>query len=321
MSQKTVTVHGVIYDQRTGKPLRIERGHALTQPHTAGAVHAPLQKSRTLHRKYVRQPTPTVLTSQKGPGEPAGHAQVIMRKRPSHLPGATHPAVHHITAKAPDLPARPASISMDIRPTPHHMAKKIAARTAKPIAATVKPSHILKREAIDKATAAMPATRAKHTKATAMSRTQRVVSTASGAFALLLLGGYITYLNMPALSTRVAAAQAGISATYPAYHPSGYSLSGPVAYQKGNVTMEFAANAGPERYTLSQTKSGWDSSAVLENHVIPHVGDNYTTESINGLTIYTYGPNAAWVNDGILYTVSGDARLSTDQIERIAISM
>ena len=60
---------------------------------------------------------------------------------------------------------------------------------------------------------------------------------------------------------------------------------------------------------------------MLENHVIPHVGDNYTTESINGLTIYTYGPNAAWVNDGILYTVSGDARLSTDQIERIAISM
>ena len=89
-------------------------------------------------------------------------------------------------------------------------------------------------------------------------------------------------------------------------------------YFKGD---NLAANAGPEGYTLSQTKSGWDSSAVLENYVSPKVGDNYMTNSVNGLTIYTYGPNAAWVNDGILYTVSGDAPLSTDQVERIATSM
>jgi len=148
-----------------------------------------------------------------------------------------------------------------------------------------------------------------------------MVSIASASFAILLLGGYFTYLSMPSISTRVAAAQAGIDANYPGYQPMGYSLSGPVAYQQGRVTMTFAANAGPSTYTLDQTKSGWDSSAVLDSYVKPHAGDDYQTTTSNGLTIYTYGSNAAWVNGGIFYTISGNAPLSDDQIQHIATSL
>ena len=126
---------------------------------------------------------------------------------------------------------------------------------------------------------------------------------------------------MPALSTRVAAVQAGINATYPGYQPAGYTLNGPVAYDKGSVTMKFASNGSSETLTLAQTKSNWDSSAVLENYVKPAAGRKYSTATINGLTIYTYNSNAAWVNGGILYTVQGSAQLAPDQIERLAASL
>jgi hypothetical protein len=85
--------------------------------------------------------------------------------------------------------------------------------------------------------------------------------------------------------------------------------------------MKFAANAGPQSYTLAQTRSGWDSSAVLTNYVEPKTGSQYNTTTTNGLTIYTYDNAAAWVNAGILYTISGDAPLSSDQIQRIATSL
>lgn len=147
------------------------------------------------------------------------------------------------------------------------------------------------------------------------------MSVGSATIALMLLGGYFTYLNMPNLSVRVAAAQAGVDASYPDYRPDGYSLAGAVGYTQGEVSMKFASNGGPQNFTLSQKKSSWDSSAVLDNYVKEKAGDNYITYSERGLTIYTFGSNAAWVNNGVLYTVNGDAPLSSDQIRRIATSM
>lgn len=85
--------------------------------------------------------------------------------------------------------------------------------------------------------------------------------------------------------------------------------------------MKFAANAGPEQYTLSQTRSEWDSTATLDNYVTPQAGKDYTTTTAGGLTIYRYADNAVWVNGGILYTISGNASLSNDQIQRIASSL
>ena len=47
----------------------------------------------------------------------------------------------------------------------------------------------------------------------------------------------------------------------------------------------------------------------------------YATYNDAGLTIYTYGTDAAWVNGGVLYTVEGSANLSNEQIRRIATSL
>ena len=314
MSEKTITVHGTVYDRKTGMPLRVERSHTASHSHAASMVHATPQKSRTLHRKYVHLEKKAQLL----PETPA--ATITVHKKP------TKPPVHTISPSVsrfhtPVAPYNKTPVMSDIAPTKHHLAQAVHQRTAKPIPTMPKPSHVLKKEAIAAATATMPARRSKLVKPDKPHHLGRALSVASTALALLLMGGYLTYLNMPALSTRVAASQAGINARYPAYLPSGYSLNGPVAYQQGNVTMKFAANAGPAEYTISQSKSGWDSSAVLENYITPKAGSNYMTDSINGLTIYTYDSNAAWVNGGILYTITGNAPLSTDQVERIATSM
>ena len=126
---------------------------------------------------------------------------------------------------------------------------------------------------------------------------------------------------MPNLSVRVAAAQAGIDASYPGYHPDGYRLDGAIGYTQGEVNMKFASNSGPQNFTISQKKSSWDSTAVLDNFVKDRAGENYITYSERGLTIYTYGSSAAWVNNGVLYTIDGNAPLSSDQIRHIATSM
>ena len=149
----------------------------------------------------------------------------------------------------------------------------------------------------------------------------RRLSIAGAMVALLAFGGYLTYHNMPAIATRMAAAQAGINASFPSYQPSGYSLAGGISQQQGSVLMKFAANAGPGTFTLTQSRSDWDSSAVLANYVLPSFGRNFATTTSHGLTIYSTHNAAAWVNGGILYTIKGNAPLSSEQVARIAASM
>jgi hypothetical protein len=135
-----------------------------------------------------------------------------------------------------------------------------------------------------------------------------------------MLAGYFTYLNMPNLSVRVAAAQAGFNATYPGYHPDGYRIN-KVAYSEGQVGIQYVANGSDQSFTVKQEKSGWDSSALLANYVDPTSKGGYIPHSEQGITVYVFDNNAAWVNDGIRYTINGNAPLSSEQVLNIATSM
>ena len=152
-------------------------------------------------------------------------------------------------------------------------------------------------------------------------RNRKYINIFSVSIVILLLVGYFVYLNMPSISVRVASIQAGIHATYPEYHPDGYSVDGPVSYSNNEVTINFHANTGSSSFMIEQSESSWDSSALKIQ--VDKDSNNETSESQEGgLTIYSYGDNtkAAWVNGGILYTIIGDAKLSGDQIRRIATS-
>lgn len=346
-----ITIKGNVYDAETGNILDAQRS-ARTPAAAASNFHSGTQKSHTLQRKYIKKqprvidsvapkrtsaPTgvkenSTARSSQRLAAERSTPPQIIRRSKRTrrvqdirrssniaHFAKATtttKPSVKH-----PATPETP-----DIAPTTNQLEQTARQRQAiikQQQTRSVLPSQVIKQQAIQEATDKMlTRQQRKEVKPTKnLSLWRRLVSVGSTAIAVLLLGAYFTYINMPALSTRIAASQAGINASYPNYQPSGYSLNGPVAYQQGSVIMKFAANGSNENFTLAQTRSEWDSSAVLENYIKPKSRDKYTTTAANGLTIYSYGTHAAWVNAGILYTVDGNAELAPEQIQKIAASL
>ncbi|MDB5183685.1 MAG: hypothetical protein JWO07_366 [Candidatus Saccharibacteria bacterium] len=316
----TISIDGQAYDAASGLPVSDksaapEPSSSVASPVTvhsspATSIHGGPQRSVTLHRKALKKPIPmkhTILTHHNP-------SKVMDISRPTHS-NVSRFAPHPVGALKPTKPAL-----SDIGPVTHpHVAKAHARSQAKhdSLSRTITAAEI-------KDQAIRTSVQNTHKQAPLKSRfrsRQRVVAILSATLAIVLLGGYVTYLNMPALSVRVAAAQAGIDANYPDYRPDGYALNGPVTFSDGKVSMNFKANAGAQRFTIEQSKSGWDSNALLDNYVAPHAGADYIPYTERGLTIYTFGDNAAWVNGGILYTIEGDAPLSSSQMRRIATSL
>lgn len=303
---KIVTINGQRYDAQTGLPIKPSEASSLSKKvSSSSSIHATTQKSQTLVRRVTKKPIkPEAMRLSKTPGRTMDIARSskITRFTP-------RPAVQ--TAKRP-------SSATDIPASTHPVVSR-ALSNIKPAAAPVqKLAKDVKDEAIAIAMAKPPVKRAKKS---FFKRHPRAISILSISVLVALIAAYITYVNMPNLSVRIASSQAGIDAKYPEYRPDGYSLDGPVTFSDGEVTINFKANTGSNKFTLKQTKSSWDSSAVLDSIVRKKVGEQYLTSQEGGVTIYSYNGNAAWVNRGILYTIEGDAPLLSDQIRRIETSL
>lgn len=317
MSQtNVVSIGGIDYDSLSGLPVSQREQAVQNELQRAQSVHAKgvhkrHQRSNTLNRRFVKksQPAPTTTAAVARPNGVAMDMRRPVKRSP------------HISKFARDPQAlavkRPVATPADIGPVSHHVVKKAHAahHSAKTVSSHSHDSQTIKQAAIGHALAnASAQEEPKQPK-------RRAFNVAAASLGVLLITGYFTYVNMPNLSVRVAAAQAGIDASYPEYRPVGYRLNGPVAYQDGQVSMKFASNSGPLAFSLNQSRSSWDSSALLEKYVDPRSNGKYATYNDGGLTIYTYGTDAAWVNGGVLYTVEGTATLSNEQIRRIATSL
>ena len=323
-AKNTIVINGKVYDAVTGLPAgapdKITPAEA-TKPATQHTVvsdvapHRQSAKAKTLHRQTQR-------------------SQTLRRDLTTHPANAQHSQVHH--KPAPGSIARSAQISR-FAPHPQPLTHQPAQPTATAHAPAHKPaaaqhhaaqalsSRELKEKLISQRLAAIQDTPAHHQQHKAprkgfFASAPRVSSVLAGCFAIVLIGGYLTYVNMPNLSMRVAAAHAGVDATFPDYRPDGYRFNGPIAYNNGEVSLKFTSNTNSSGYTINQQNSSWDSQAVLDNYVTKHAKD-YLTYSEQGLTIYTFDGQAAWVNGGVFYTIEGDAPLSSDQVLRIVGSM
>ena len=322
-ANKTVEINGRLYDAVTGLPVKTvppasEKGSGasrkLVSPEVvkqraatmvAGSIHTQPQRSQTLHRRATKKPGPTIAKRpQSGKHMDFARSAKVARFAP-HPVAVTKP----VSKETPD-----------IAPKPHPMAQRVTAKStaAKLVAAAPMSAKQIKDTAIAKALATPTAKPAKKNRGFKLSRRFTVVT---GIFTVLIIGAYLTYTNIPSLSVGFAAAQSGINATYPEYQPDGYRLSQPVTYSDGEVTLSFVSNSGTSEYTIIQTRSSWDSSAVLDNVVKPAAGDNYVTTQERGLTIYSYKNSSTWVNGGILYMINADAPLSGEQIRNIAASL
>lgn len=313
-------------DVAPARPSRVN--HAPAQ-----AVHQTTQKSQTLYRKALKKPVPAQHVAQAKPAHTnvAAPAQHAAAKPADVKAAATHersPLIskfgaqqHHAQAAQPV--AEPKKVD-HIAPATTHPA---VAKALQQHAATQPQKQLsgsdLKEQLIKERLAEVsdkPRGR-DHKKAGWLGRQPRLVTVLSSTLALLILGGYLTYITLPSISLRVAASRAGVNANMPEYKPDGYSLDGPITYSPGEVVISYKSNSDNDAgYKLVQKATNWDSQAVLDNYVAK-LTDNYLTFQERGVTVYTFGSKAAWVNGGLLYTIEGNAALSSEQILRVATSI
>lgn len=308
----------VISDFAPAKPMAAPRNDAVAKkpaPTTerraqaAPAVHRKPQKSQTLLRQATKKPMPVIKA------EPVAAATAAA---PSRSPMITKFAPHPVVT-----PAKPATVVQTKQTTSAKAvaAAPIAPAPLKPAARPAQDSKLLKEQLIKERLDEVNQPLKKNKKGfSLLPKKPRTLHVASMCMALVLLGGYLTYINMPNLSVQVASARSGVAASFPEYRPDGYHFSGPIAYSPGEVTLRFKSNTSNLGYKVLQRASNWDSQAVLDNFVTKE-SESYLTYSEQGLTIYTYKNKAAWVNGGVLYTIDGDAPLSSEQVLRIAASL
>lgn len=336
--KNTLTINGKTYDARTGLLLSVmpkatnssatphARAHsddvtatlklAHQHPsHPSHVVHKKPARSTTLRRNALKKPQP-----YHAPTAPA-KSPMISRFGTTSGPRPKQDIV--APAHAPAAHRNAALNHPSLTNAPHHTPARSqpATATEKRLSQTQK-EHIVSRALAAAPDRSVSAALENHRpKVSLRQRLPRLASVGTMSLALVILGAYLTYVNMPSLSVRVASAQAGVNATFPQYHPDGYGLDGPVAYAPGEVTITYKANSNRTLgYTISQRASNWDSQAVLDNYVKAE-SKSYQPYSEQGLTIYTYNNKATWVNGGILYTIKGNAPLSPDQVLRIAGSL
>lgn len=328
-STQTITLNGKLYDAVTGTLLSTQPAkkktvavmdvtHRSSHRRVAPSSKRHLQHARTLRRTGLKKP------SLKKQSVISSHRRPISAKplRPSH---ASSPHVRHFAkAGTPKKSVRPA-VSHDAKLATearilqqahaHHQAVQTKLHT-----------HHLSSRAIKEKLLEQQLDRAKSHEETlektpTLTRRWRMASIGLSSVALVFLAAYLTYVNIPNLSIKIASANAGINAELPHYQPAGFRLSGPISYDQGRVDVKYKQTGGDARYTLVQQPSSWDPQALLENMVTKEAKKNYRTETANGLTIYTFGDKAAWVNGGVLHTIDSNTPLSNDQISRIASSM
>ncbi len=152
------------------------------------------------------------------------------------------------------------------------------------------------------------------------SRVRRLTSFTAASLAVIVIIGFVAYQNVAQIKFSIASSHAGIHAVLPKWQPSGFSLSS-VHSSPGTVAVNFHTSNANKSFSLVQTATKWNNTALFDNFVFP-VSNSYETVQAAGTTIYTYNDNnATWVNNGIWYKLISNGSLSSSQLVTIAVSM
>lgn len=141
---------------------------------------------------------------------------------------------------------------------------------------------------------------------------------AAAITAVALVLGYGGYLVYPNVQLRIAASQAGLDAkTF--YAPKGYKVSGSVAMGAGKLAINYHGENNAS-YRLNQERSK-TTEEQLKNEATAKGKDSFDSLKAGGVNVYRYNDKAAWVKDGVLYTLDTNDFLTSDQITKIASSV
>ncbi|MBQ6605651.1 DUF4367 domain-containing protein [Candidatus Saccharibacteria bacterium] len=282
------------------------------------STHRSVQRSTTLNRKYVKKPTKaaTIDSIAKRRAEDLKRRQALAEKINRERIAALKSAAS-AKKSAPGSVAASSKIKIfsPAEPAKDPVVKKsLSARELKDSAVESALKSVATMEAENKNIIASPISTKK-----SFGASKILLALGCAALSVGVIG-YVVSLNMPDVSVRVAAMQAGFEATYPSYVPRGYSLKDIVSEDKKLVmTFSSAENAS---FTLSEEKSAWDAETLEENYAKLTWGANYTSVREQGITILISGSDAAWVNGGILYKIEASGNnLTKKQLKAIVTSL
>ena len=311
----TTTVNGKTYDSKTGLPVAIsETPHAARQTsrHPATSLHASApQKSKTLRRVPPPKTTPKKETLSP---------MVTRRPQRRSLDIARHPQVRKSAPTTQKITENP-DIAPRIHPHVEKANQRVASKKAThhPTPHKAPSSKEIKDAEIARAIESTPTKTVKRPQKQRSAHHKKIIRVSAIIFSVIIVLGALIWINLPALSVKFAASQTGVSATIPHYTPEGFRFQWPINTSDNHVAIRYTSPDTNTSFVISQSNSPWNSDAV-RSMIEENSKGRFLTSRDRGITVYTHDGNAAWVNRGILYTIEGDAGLSSDAIMRIANS-
>ena len=341
---------GVVMDGISKRTLPV----ADTTHHSAASAklaQAAVQKSHTLHRKAVKKPASTTVpyvhsTSANIPSKversATGRGLLLKRVPDAKLSRALQAKKSALVSKfgKPVVNATKLTTVLPVQPAPpttsHHTAKP-QTESPQPLTTTTtsskethnhqsQPKKFVFEDHIKHANSHLLKPVKKESRRRRLVRSLKVspkiVAAGAAVFAVLLLGGFFAYQNVPSVSMRIAASKAGFPASLPSSVPAGYSFNGPVEVNDQIVSLKYASNSDGRNFIITQKPTNWSSEALLTNYLLD-TQFRYQVYKDKGLTIYIYdGSNATWVDKGVWYNVNGDeGSLSSEQLLELAASI
>lgn len=216
-----------------------------------------------------------------------------------------------------------APIKPKLRPIPIAPAPKIINHHTKPVSepestSQDSPLSIFERALAEATSHEQPAHKTAKAKSHRRHKHKKLIQSFAVMMGVLLLGGTFVFFNKDSLEVQLASVKAGFQASIPSYEPLGFHKQS-TASTGDKVAIQFVSPVDRTSFTLTQQASDWDSETLYDS--IASKANNYQTLQSNGRTIYLYDNNAEWVDGGILYQISGNTHLSSDQISQLASSM
>lgn len=293
MREETVSINGVLYNAKTGQPIKKVTPRKVVTPKPAPK------------KVFVRQPKKIVVKPAPKPAKRKPTPSQTLNRQFVKKPQVTRKQVAKKTPakKATPQPKKPAPQRIQVVP-PRIMSRGV--KRPKPSTSPKSP--------MNNPFQTEPSPTTPNLSEKKKNRLFAIIT--GGAILAIIIGVVLAYFLLPSFSVWVASRRSGVNATLPVYTPSEYKVSGVAESSQGMVTINYHSNALNDGYSITEANSNWDSAGVLENKVKP-LGGSYQTLNQKGLTIYRYSTGAIWVNGGILYTITDEGMLSNEQILHI----
>lgn len=143
---------------------------------------------------------------------------------------------------------------------------------------------------------------------------RHALAMSAGVLALVFIGGFAAYLNVPKLQVAVAGNVAGVSTKAPDFAAANFVYKGVKAH---NDRLVYSFGNELASYQLIEQETNWSASEMIEqvSSIAANGTPNYTVLQSSTTTVYKFSSrHATWVKDGIWYQVHGEQPLSDAQL-------